>query len=79
MKRDKTYWLAWFKAALVRAVKTMAQTAVGMLTVNAYMHEINWIAVASASGLAGIVSMLMSLAGLPEVEEPADKSEKEEE
>ena len=77
MKRDKSYWCAWFKAALVRAVKTMAQTAVGMLTVNAYMHEINWIAVASASGLAGIVSMLMSLAGLPEVEEPVDNDKEE--
>lgn len=77
MKRDKKYWCAWFKAALVRAVKTMAQTAVGMLTVNAYMHEINWIAVASASGLAGIVSMLMSLAGLPEVEEPVDNDKEE--
>ena len=58
----------WIKAAAVRAVKTVAQTAVATIGVSALMSEVNWIAVSSASMLAGILSIATSLAGLPEVE-----------
>lgn len=58
----------WVKAALVRAVKTMAQTAVALIGTNAVgITAVDWVAVASASALAGIVSILTSIAGLPEV------------
>lgn len=59
----------WIKAAGVRAVKTMAQTAVAMIGVSAAMSDVNWIAVGSASLLAGILSVLTSVTGLPEVSE----------
>ena len=59
----------WIKAAGIRAVKTMAQTAVAMIGVSAVMQEVNWLIVGSASLLAGILSVLTSIAGLPEVEE----------
>lgn len=59
----------WFKAAGIRAIKTMAQTAVATIGVAAVMQDVNWLAVASASLLAGVLSVLISIAGLPEVEE----------
>lgn len=59
----------WFKAAGIRAVKTMAQTAVATIGVSAVMSEVNWAMVGSASLLAGILSVLTSVAGLPEVNE----------
>lgn len=62
-------WKLWAKAAAVRAVKTMAQTAVAMIGVSAVMQEVNWIAVGSAALLSGVLSILTSVAGLPEVEE----------
>ena len=59
----------WIKAALVRAVKTMAQTAVSLLGTGAIgILDADWVAVLSASALAGILSILTSIAGLPEVE-----------
>ena len=61
-------WKLWAKAATVRAVKTMAQTAVANIGVAAVMQEVNWIAVGSAALLAGVLSVLTSVAGLPEVE-----------
>lgn len=59
----------WWKAAGVRAVKTVAQTAVAMLPVSAMVTEVNWLMVAGTAALAGIASLLTSVAGLPEVEE----------
>lgn len=58
---------AWFKAAGVRALKTVAQTAVATIGTSAAMGEVNWYLVGSASLLAGILSLLTSVAGLPEV------------
>ena len=62
-------WKNWFKAAGVRAVKTVAQTAVATIGTSVAMGDVNWIMVGSASLLAGILSMLTSVAGLPEVQE----------
>ena len=59
----------WIKAALVRAVKTVAQTAVATIGTSAAMGDVNWIMVGSASLLACILSILTSVAGLPEVKE----------
>lgn len=59
----------WWKCAAVRAVKTMAQTAVATIGSSAVISEVNWLMVLSASVLAGILSMLTSVAGLPEVDE----------
>ncbi len=59
----------WFKAAGVRAIKTMAQTAVAMIGTSVVLDEVNWVMVMSGAVLAGILSMLTSLAGLPEVKE----------
>ena len=58
----------WLKAALIRAIKTVAQTAVSLIGVGSVMSDINWVMVGSASVLAGILSILTSIAGLPEVE-----------
>ena len=58
----------WFKAAGIRAIKTVAQTAVATIGTSAVLSQVDWKIVASASVLAGILSMLTSIAGLPEVE-----------
>ncbi len=59
--------ITWGKAALVRAVKTAAQTAAATIGTTLVMNEINWILVLSAAGISGLLSILTSLAGLPEV------------
>lgn len=60
--------MTWWKAALVRAIRTVCQTAVGMLSGSAVgVLDADWVSVASVSAMAGIVSILTSLAGLPEV------------
>ena len=65
MKRN---WKTWTKAAAIRAVKTIAQTAIATEGVAAAMEEVNWMAMGSAALLAGVLSVLTSVAGLPEVE-----------
>lgn len=65
----KTNFKKWLKAALVRALKTLAQTAVATIGTTAVLTEVDWVVVASASALAAILSILTSIAGLPEVKE----------
>lgn len=60
-------WKNWLKAAGSRAIKTIAQTAIATIGTSALMGEVNWVMVGSAALLAGILSMLTSIAGLPEV------------
>jgi len=71
---SKEYWIKWIKAAGIRAIKTVAQTAVALIGTNAIgITEVNWVGVASGAALAGIVSLLTSLGGIPEVKMPEDE------
>lgn len=65
---SKEYLKDWAKAAGVRAIKTVAQTALSMLTVGQAFMEVNWMNVASISATAGVISILTSIKGLPELE-----------
>lgn len=67
--------IMWLKAAGIRALKTVAQTAIASIGTSAVMSEVNWTVVLSASVLAGILSVLTSLAGLPEVDNAYTKKE----
>lgn len=67
--KNKEYWINWAKAAGVRAVKTAAQTFVATIGTAAVLQDVNWIMVVSATGLAAILSIATSVAGLPEVTE----------
>lgn len=62
-------WKSWWRAAGIRAVKTMAQAAIGTIGASAILSAVEWPVVASAAVLAGVLSLLTSVAGLPEVEE----------
>lgn len=66
---NRDYIKRWFKAAGIRAIKTIAQTAIATIGTSAALREVDWVLVASASALAGLLSMLTSVAGLPEVDE----------
>ena len=70
-------WKIWIKAAGVRAIKTVAQTAVATIGTTAVLSEADWLMVASASALSGVLSLLTSLAGLPECKEADAKKEGE--
>ncbi len=59
----------WFKAAGIRAIRTVAQAALGAIGAAALISEVDWVVVASTAALAGVVSLLMSVAGLPEVDD----------
>lgn len=65
----KTNWKLWLKCAGVRAIKTVAQTAIATIGATVMISDVNWVAVVSASVLAGLLSMLTSIAGLPEIKE----------
>lgn len=75
MKKSKEYWKTWFKAAGVRAVKTVAQSAIAAIGASAMISEVDWVVVASTAVLAGVVSILTSIAGLPEVSVPEIETE----
>lgn len=64
----RSYWKEWFKAAGIRALKTMCQAALGFIGSSVLIEEVNWLTVLSGTIMAGILSMLTSLAGLPELE-----------
>ena len=72
MNKEKV--IKWLKAAGVRAIKTVAQTAVATIGTSAVIGQVNWVAVGSASALAGILSLLTSIAGLPELKEAAENN-----
>ena len=64
---NKDYWIKWVKAAGIRAIKTVAQTAVALLPAAASITEVDWKVVVGTAALAGVASLLTSLAGIPEV------------
>lgn len=68
----KRCWKTWIKAAAIRAVKTIAQTAVATIGTTIAFSQVDWVMVGSASLLAGVLSLLTSLAGLPECKEAED-------
>ena len=67
MTKTAEYWKSWIRAAGIRAIKTVAQTAVATIGSSAVLSDVSWGMVASAAALAGILSLLTSVAGLPEI------------
>lgn len=65
---NRMYWRDWIKAAGIRSVKTMCQAAIGFIGSSVLIEEVNWLTVLSGSLMAGILSLLTSLAGLPELD-----------
>lgn len=70
--KTKAYWRSWIKAAAIRAIKTVAQTAIAAIPVAVSIEEVAWLHVLGTAALAGILSLLTSIAGLPEVDEYED-------
>lgn len=70
-----SYWKQWAEAAGIRALKTACQTAIGVIGAASVMGSVDWVTVGSAAALAAVVSVLTSLAGLPEVSEDVDTSD----
>lgn len=68
--KNKEYWITWLKAAGIRAVKTVAQSAIGAIGASAILTQVDWKVVVSTAVLSGIVSILTSITGLPEVTVP---------
>ncbi len=66
--KNKEYWTRWAKAAGMRAVKTMAQTFIATVGSAAVLGDVNWLMTGSATALSGILSLVTSVAGLPELE-----------
>lgn len=71
--KDRKYWLRWWKAAAIRAIKTFAQTCIAVIPVSVAINEVQWIHVLGTGAVAAILSLLTSLAGLPEVELSEDE------
>ena len=71
----KRNWKEWIKCAGIRALKTLAQTAIATIGTTALMEQVNWIAVGSASVLAALLSLLTSVAGLPELTDNGNDTE----
>lgn len=72
--KNKEYWQKWSKATIIRTVKTMAETAIALIGTNAIgITEVNWGSIASAAALAGIVTILTCIKGLPEVDQEEDR------
>jgi len=69
---NKEYWIKWLKASAIRAIKTFAQTAVSLITVGQIITDLNWMEIIGVSATSAVVSMLTSLAGIPEVQKEAD-------
>ena len=67
--KDKEYWLRWLKAAGLRALRTFSQALIGFIGVSVFMDQVAWGQALSGAALSAILSILMSIAGLPEVEE----------
>lgn len=76
MKMKNIFSMEWLKAAGIRAIKTIAQTAIASIGVCATMGAVDWVTVGSTSLLAGILSLLTSIAGLPEINKPEDPEDK---
>ena len=68
-KYTKEWWKKWLKCAGIRALKTVCQTAVASIGTAVVLEEVNWLLILSASALAGVLSLLTSIAGLPELED----------